>query len=94
MSILNFLKKIKLPSFEDEFIIDPVDQEISPEHGQRMRVFVAMHREKVLADKTVQARQFELEESMEKEWDHHSDQLDPLTPSAAGYYDPWSHMNE
>lgn len=46
MSILNFLKKIKLPSFEDEFIVDPVDQEISPEHGQRMRVFVAMHREK------------------------------------------------
>ena len=46
MSILNFLKKIKLPSFEDEFIIDPVDQEISPEHRQRMRVFVAMHREK------------------------------------------------
>ncbi len=46
MSILNFLKKIKLPSFEDEFIVDPVDQEVSPEHGRQMRVLAAMHREK------------------------------------------------
>lgn len=94
MSILNFLKKIKLPGFEDEFIVDPVDQEVSPEHGRQMRVLAAMHREKVLADKTIQTRQLELEEYLEKEWDHHCDQLDPLTPSAVGYYDPWAHMDE
>jgi hypothetical protein len=46
MSILNFLKKIKLPSFEDEFIVDPVDQEASPEHGRQMQILAAMHREK------------------------------------------------
>ncbi len=45
MSILNFLKKIKLPSFDDEFIVDPVDQ-VSPEHGHRMQVLAAGHREK------------------------------------------------
>lgn len=61
MPVLNILKKIKLPSFNDEFIVDPVDQ-VGPEHGRQMRVLAAMHREKVLADKTVQARQLELEE--------------------------------
>ena len=44
MSILNFLKKIKLPSFEDEFIVDPADQ-ISPEDDLRNQIAVAMHRE-------------------------------------------------
>jgi len=89
LSILNFLKKIKLPSFDDEFIVDPVDQ-VSPEHGRQMRVLAAMHREKVLADKTVQARQLELEEYFDEEYER----ADPLNPASISYYDPWAHMNE
>ena len=91
MSILNFLKKIKLLSFEDEFIVDPVDQTISPEYGQQIGVLVAMHREKVLTDKTIQARQTELKEYLEGENDRSSD---PLNPASMSYYDPWTHMNE
>ncbi len=90
MSILNFLKKIKLPSFENEFIVDPVDQDVSPEHGRRMRVLAAMHRQKVFADKTFQARQLELEEYLDEEYER----ADPLNPGATSYYDPWAHMNE
>ena len=47
MSILNFLKKIKLPSFrfENEFIVDPVDQ-VSPEDELWNQIAVAIHREK------------------------------------------------
>ena len=91
MSILNFLKKIKLPSFEDEFIVDPVDQTISSEYGQQMGVLAAMHREKVLTDKTIQARQTELKEYLDEENDRNSD---PLDPASMSYYDPWAHMND
>ena len=47
MSILNFLKKIKLPSFsfKNEFIVDPVDQ-VSPEDELRNQIAVAIHRKK------------------------------------------------
>lgn len=89
MSILNFLKKIKLPSFDDEFIVDPVDQ-VTPEHGRRMQALAAMHREKVFADKPFQARQLELEEYLDEEYER----ADPLNPGATSYYDPWTHMNE
>lgn len=90
MSILNFLKKIKLPSFEDEFIVDSVDQ-VSPEHEQRMRVLATMHRDKVLADKTVQARQLELEEMMKENWELHSD---PSDGAGLAVSDLWPHLDE
>jgi len=55
MSILNFLKGIKLPGFEDELIVDPVDQ-VSPEYSQQMGLLATIHREKerarILAEKT------------------------------------------
>ena len=52
MSILNFLKKIKLPSFsfENEFIVDPVDQ-VSPEDELRNQIAVAIHRKKRIQGK-------------------------------------------
>lgn len=37
MSILNLLKKIKLPSFEDDFIVDPIDQ-LTPEEERENRI--------------------------------------------------------
>ena len=86
MSILNFLKKIKLLSFEDEFIVDPVDQ-ISPEYGRQMGLLTAIPQEKVLVDKTVQSRQRELEEYLYEE-------TNSLDPASLSYYDPWTHMNE
>ncbi|WP_020678130.1 hypothetical protein [Geopsychrobacter electrodiphilus] len=76
MSILNFLKRIKLPSFEDEFIVDPVDEEVSPEHGRQMQILAAMHREKVLADKDLSGREDWLESLMQKSWDLHTDPSD------------------
>jgi len=82
VSILNFLKSINLPSlnFEDEVIVAPVDQ-ISPEYGRQMGLLATTHRGKVLADKTVQARQRELEEYLGKE-------PDSLDPTSISYYDP------
>ena len=91
MLILNFLKKLKLPDFSDDLVVDPVDMAITPEYGRRMGVLAAMHQERVLNDKMLQIRQAELEAYMDEEDKRSSD---PLDPASLNYYDPWHHMNE
>ncbi len=75
MSILNFLKKIKLPSFEDEFIVDPMDQ-ASPKDERRNQVFVTMHREKGPTDRDSSGREDWLEGLVQQNWDLHTDPSD------------------
>ena len=71
MSILNLLKRIKLPSFEDELIVDPVDQ-VSPEYGRQMGLLATIQKEKMLTNK---------KDEFEQEGYEYEDSLDPASLS-------------
>lgn len=61
MSILDFLKKIKLPTFDDDFIEDPVDKATADAPRIRGRV-VSDPRGEILADEDESAAEWGLKE--------------------------------
>ena len=90
MSILNLLKRIKLPSFEDELIVDPVDQ-VSPEYGRQMGLLATIQKEKMLTDGDLSNREDWLESLMQENWDLHTDPSDGASLVAN---DPCSYLDE
>lgn len=66
MSILNILKKIKLPSFEDDFIQDPAENTINKAP--------AVYGARVICDDTILQDQESL-----MEWDKNTDPADPAS---------------
>lgn len=61
MSILDFLKKIKLPAFDDDFIEDPVDKAMADAPKIRGRV-VSDPRGEMLAEEDESAAEWGLKE--------------------------------
>ncbi len=82
MSILNFLKKIRLPSFENDFICSAEEDamnDASLSVGAKIIDSPQLDQEKLSAKN-------DLCDWMDDEWERHSD---PSDPASITYIDPW-----
>lgn len=77
MSFLDILRKIKLPSFEDDFIQDPTEKEIAgvPAFGVTKVVFDPRKDPEKLAAENI------LHEWVDDEWERHGDPSDGASMS-------------
>lgn len=83
MSILNFLKKIKLPRFEDDFIQDQVDKIIEERPLSHVGRFVCdTHK-----SPEVKAKKENIQEWMDGEWERHGDPSDGASMSTLDVWD-------
>lgn len=81
MSIFNFLKKIKLPSFNNDFLRGLGDEanDTSLSVGSKIIDSPQLDPEKISAKN-------DLRDWMDDEWERHSD---PSDPASITYIDPW-----
>jgi len=82
MSILDFLKKIRLPSFENDFMRD-LDEDAMNDASFSIGAKII---ETPQCDQEELPAQNSLREWMEDEWERHSD---PSDPASITYIDPW-----
>ncbi|TYO96774.1 hypothetical protein EDC39_11262 [Geothermobacter ehrlichii] len=87
MSILNMLKKFRLPAFDDEFVQDPVDKHLdnrTDEELLRAKALNDMHRYQE-REKFLRENAEAIQEATEEAMEDFSRQNDPTYPGSLAY---------